>query len=590
MPQQAPEPRLRRLVRPAFAGAVCALALGACAAALSAQQGSELPSHPAARHGFAPGPAEPALEPASPAIPHPGRDGGPGAGGEPATVTFAEIAVREAPPAAGQPRFHLQGEDAQADHGFDPGFAFSRATEAVDSSRPDSPSTLTSSGEVRTNFAGLASTGWIPPDIVMAVGPSHVVQAVNSGFAIFSKTGATQLGYTTFDTFFTPVKPPGWSGFLFDPRVIYSPEHQKFAMLALGLDQVNLGSYFFVAISQTTNPNGAWWIWRINSNFAGFTGDAWLDYAGLGADGWGVYVTGNYYLWAGGYKYSTIISLNPGMFSGGNANGWQFVDLQWPSAAAAASLQPALPLSIAGGAETFFLNSWGSFGNQVLLWTLTGDRTSSPTLVRSTVNTTSYDAIFQNIDQPGSATHIDGGDARIMNAFYSQRRVYGTLTSDTNANTTSSGAFVAKVNVDSKVAEWNVTVDGGPGWYYFYPALVIGDSAGTSPSVSVFLSWTNPASNRFASSAVKTYLRPPAHQAGPFPSLALGQAAYVALDSNNRNRWGDYQGAAFDFSSGTVWGSVEHAGTGNAWRTQIAELSAVLFADGFETGNTSLWQ
>lgn len=589
MSQQAPEPRVRRLVRPSFASAVCALALGA-SAALSAQQGPELPSHPEARQSFVPGPAEPAAEPASPAIPHPGRDGGPGTGGEPATVNLADLTVREVPPAAGRPLFHLQGEEAQADRGFDPAFAFSRTTEAIDSTRPEVASTLTSSGEVRTNFAGLSSTGWIPPDIVMAVGPSHVVQAVNSGFAIFSKNGSAQQGYTTFDSFFAPVKPAGWSGFLFDPRVLYSPEHGKFVMLALGLDQTNLGSYLYVAVSQTTNPTGVWWVWRINSNFAGLTGDAWLDYAGLAADSWGIYATGNYYFWAGGFKYSTIISLNPAMFSGGSSNGWQFVNLQWPSASVAFGLQPALPLSIAGGAETYFLNSFFSFGNQLLLWTLTGDRTSSPTLVRSTVGTTSYDSILQNVDQPGSATHLDGGDARIMNAYYSQRRVYGTLTSDTNANTTSSGAFVAKINVDTKLTEWNVTVDGGPGWYYFYPALAIGDAVSTTPSVSLFLSWTHPASNRFASSAVKTYLRPPLHQAGPFPSLALGQAAYVSLDGNNRNRWGDYQGAAFDFTNGTVWGSVEHAGTGNSWRTQVAELSAALFADGFETGNTNLWQ
>lgn len=75
------------------------------------------------------------------------------------------------------------------------------------------------------------------------------------------------------------------------------------------------------------------------------------------------------------------------------------------------ALQPANPTTTAGGGETFFVNSWSGTGQQLLLWKLTGDR-AAPTLTRATMATTwDYDAIGNNVDQPGSATDIDGGRA-----------------------------------------------------------------------------------------------------------------------------------------------------------------------------------
>ena len=43
------------------------------------------------------------------------------------------------------------------------------------------------------NFAGIAATGWLPPDCTMAVGPQHVLLSVNSSLAIHSKAGGVAL-------------------------------------------------------------------------------------------------------------------------------------------------------------------------------------------------------------------------------------------------------------------------------------------------------------------------------------------------------------------------------------------------------------
>lgn len=548
-----------------------------CSSSLSAtgsdKNGPELPVAPQAREGFEPGPSSPATD-GIPDVEHTRQSGALVSEIGRGEVRFSDIALPNLPEFSGTPRSHLQGEYLDSG-GIDlvrDGSFLGTFENRVEMSRPEPISEPTgATGDVVTNFSGISNTGWIPPDTVMAAGPTRIVEAVNSGFAVYTKTGSQLMGYTNFASFFAPVHPSGWSGFLFDPRVLFAPEHNKFVLLALGLDSVSQETYAYIAVSQSSDPTGGWWLWRFNTNFGGFTPDAWLDYAGLGADSWGIYLTGNYFLWTGGFKYSTIISLNPAMFSGGASNGWQFVDLRWPNTSLVFGPQPALPLTVAGGEETFFVNSFSGFGSQVLLWTLTGDRTSSPSLSGNAVSVSSYTAIGENIDQPGSTIDIDGGNARIMNAFYSQRRVYTTLTTDSNGDTSSSGALLAKLNVDSNAAEWSTVLDGGAGWFYFYPAVVVGDPSSTSPPVSVFLSYTN-AVSAFASSAVRTYNGPPGDTSGVFPGIALGEAPYVALDNIGRNRWGDYSGAGYDFSTQNVWGAVEHAGSNNTWRTRIAQV------------------
>ena len=559
------------------------------AASAVAQKGHELPSAPEARRGFVPGPVPQAVEPATPSFVHPPELGQGFPGKPPVLVRFTDGALSQVPPALGSARSHVQGELVQR-QGEDATERPVWRTSSIDHRRPQMESTHQKAlGDLEQQFDGLSNTGWIPPDTVLAVGSEHVVEAVNSGFGVYSKSGTTLQGYRTFDDFYGPALPEGWLGFLFDPRVLFSPEHQKFVMLVLGRDDTNQDSYAFVAVSLSDNARGLWWLFAIEVS-TGVSSDAWLDYAGLGADLWGIYITGNYFFWAGsGFKTSTIISLTPEMFNGSSPDSWRFTGLTWPGGASAFAIQPALPLTVAGGALTFFVNSLTSFGNQLLLWTLSGDRINSPSLTRMEVDVASYAGLGENVPQPGTTTMIDGGDARIMNAFYSQRRVYTTLTNDTDGDGSSSGAFLAKINVDSHLTEWNTTLDGGNSFYYFYPAIVPGDPFLTSPPVSVFLTLTSPLFFTYASAAVRTYGGPPADTSGPFPIFGFGEGPYVSLDGNGSNRWGDYSGAGYDFTNDTVWGAVEIAGSGNTWRTRIAELKNPIFADGFESGNTSAW-
>ncbi len=495
-------------------------------------------------------------------------------------VRLADVPL--APPAAEgmAPFAHIQGEyrldTAPATGPGTPG----AGAQFPPAEPPRAPAPSRGAGDGVASWDGLAATGWIPPDTILAVGPGHVVEATNSEFIVYTKTGSVARPQTSFDAFFDPVKPAGWAGFMFDPRVVYALSYQKYAMIALGKDDTNQRAYCFLGISQTDDPTGAWWLWRFDQ-----ISDAWWDYASLGADNWGLYLTGNYFYWAGGFKYAVVWRWDNTLFDGGGANGTVWSDLRWPNSASAFGLQVIHAHSTAGGNLTFFANTHSGSGNQVELWTLDHDDNS---LTNVAVPSSQYYAIYEQVDQPGSTTDIDGGDARVLNGVYAQRNVFVTLTTDVNNDNAQSGAYVGKMDVDTDTMEWQ-TILWATGSYLFYPAITIAGGGSTDPVLAVAHSWASPPNNTFASGATKLYTNHPAGTDGPWTFAAAGLASYVNLDSNNVNRWGDYSGAVYDWSTGLFWDSVEYAGTGNTWRTRITAwrsadaATTVTYPNGGET-------
>ena len=468
---------------------------------------------------------------------------------------------------------HVQGDQV--------GFTPDQRDPMIEVSGPDSGDAESavpgSSGQVRgaantiATWEGLDSTGWIPPDTVVAVGDVDILEAANSGFAIYSKLGRQIRGYTTYSSFLGSLVPSGVS--LFDPRVLYNAGKDQYVMLILGRNVNTQESYVFIMISQTASAEGGWWRWRVNAESVPTAdSDAWMDYASLGADDWGIYFVGNMFYWTGGFKYAKLWTMNPAMWNGGASNGWVFWDLRWPNSSRAFGVQAALPHTTAGGQETFFVNTYSGSGSSALLWTLTGDRTSSPSLTRAEVTgLPSYYSLGENVDQPGTSRDIDGGDSRVMNAVYSNRRVFLTLGSD-YANDATRGSWVtAKLHVDSAVTEWSHNL-----WtnnqYYTYPAITLRGSS-TSGNLAIFGSWTN-GTDRYPSAIYKIYENQPTDSTGPFQVSRSGVNRYVNLDSNNRNRWGDYSGAAYDWACQHFVGAAEWADGLNSWSTQVHYMTS----------------
>lgn len=120
---------------------------------------------------------------------------------------------------------------------------------------------------------GQCGSGW-PPDVNGDVGPNHYVEAVNSSYAIYSKTG-TRLAAFTEDQLWSGVGTTPCNGnSQGDPIVLYDPIGDRwflthFAFLESG---GNPASPFYecIAVSKTGDPvTGGWWLYALRMDPGG---------------------------------------------------------------------------------------------------------------------------------------------------------------------------------------------------------------------------------------------------------------------------------------------------------------------------------
>jgi len=163
------------------------------------------------------------------------------------------------------------------------------------------PPLLTFEGGAAAQFCGCA-----PPDSDGDVGPNHYVEAINSAFAVYSKTGTLLAGPITYNSFFAPLVGTPCNGLNDgDPFVIYDhvadrwvitdfafasfpgtnfyecigvsqspdPVAGPWALYALPVDATNLDDYPKMAMWNNPQPGGAYHItFNLFANPTTFTG------------------------------------------------------------------------------------------------------------------------------------------------------------------------------------------------------------------------------------------------------------------------------------------------------------------------------
>lgn len=116
--------------------------------------------------------------------------------------------------------------------------------------RPLEASPVVGSGWDALSFG---SGGLTPPDVQVAVGPSHVLEAVNVNLGVYSKLGTSVTTYS-FSTLFAT-----GSDFISDPRIIYDRDTARWFLTAV---DVTTGQ-IVIAVSKTPDPVGVWLPYRV---------------------------------------------------------------------------------------------------------------------------------------------------------------------------------------------------------------------------------------------------------------------------------------------------------------------------------------
>ena len=122
---------------------------------------------------------------------------------------------------------------------------------------------LTFEGGAAAQFCACA-----PPDSDGDVGPNHYVEAINSAYAVYNKTGTLLAGPITYNTLFSPLgggTPCGANQNHGDPFVMYDPVADRwlisdFAFASFGGNP----SFECIAVSQTPDPSaGSWFLYAL---------------------------------------------------------------------------------------------------------------------------------------------------------------------------------------------------------------------------------------------------------------------------------------------------------------------------------------
>jgi len=391
-----------------------------------------------------------------------------------------------------------------------------------------------------------------PPDPHIAAGPDHIVVVTNVLIAVYSKSG-TLLKIACLYDWFANVHDPATEGGLFDPRIAYDPHENRWIMVVLARNDFPQLSWYLVSVSQTSDPTGAWWNWRLDGLLnAPATGNVntWADYPDLGFDGilstsgsgGAIYISANNFDFNDNFG-TNVLNILPksALYSGSAFDYWLAWGRTNQNGSEAFTLRAAHVWD--GTSSGFLINTVGAFGgNEVSLWRV--NPTFPPTPVDWTLQATLNIGGYlgpPDATQPGCADTLDTIDNRIYNAIVRGGKIYAAFTEGFNFG---SGIVAAirylKVDTATSSVELDVRF-GADGVHHWFPAIAV-DASG-----NITLVYARSSNSEFASIYYTGRLiTDTSTQTGAL--LKAGELCITGF------RWGDYFGATPDpADSAKIW-------------------------------------
>lgn len=418
------------------------------------------------------------------------------------------------------------------------------------------------------NINGQVNTsGVAPPDTDGDVGLSHYMQMVNLSFQIWDKNGTSIYGPAQNSTLWNGFTGP-WTGTNDgDPIVLYDEYADRWIATQFSLPNYPNGPFYeMVAISQTSDPTGAWY--RYAYQFANMP-----DYPKFGVWPDGYYLTINQFAPPNlGFAGAAVCALDRNAMLSGNPDA-QMIFFNLGSsygsllpADADGSIQPA------AGSPNYLANLGSGFlriWTADIDWVNTGN--SSVTLVQTlAVQPFSYTGI--SIDQPGTSVTLDALASRLM--FRLQYRNFGSyavMLANHTVNANGNGQAGVR---------WYELRNSGNGWSVYQQGTYAPADGNDRWMASVAMNGNGDIGIGYSVSSTSTY--PSVRFTGQTAAnsgtglLDVTETSIVAgaLSQTGINRWGDYSMMSVDPSDdATFWYTNEYSNGGWNWRTKIAAFS-----------------
>ena len=472
-------------------------------------------------------------------------------------------------------------------HAAPSSFAGSNDTDDRAASPSDSPPLLAS-------FPGLSPNAVVPADPILATGPAHVLVAVNSAFAIYSKSGAS-LFETTAGLWFLPVLPALGEGTLlpYDPQVAYDHFRGRWILLYAATDAASQ-SWILLSVSTTSDPTASWHSWALpgDRNGAAASGN-FSDFPALGFDDTAVYIATNQYTYSNrtfAYAKVRVLRKDP-LYAGASpvewSDFWNVEDPVFPSAVPR-SLRPARTFG-SPGVEFLVSNSPFTTRTYVTLWSLTGAGTATPELSAVNVPVTAT-AAPPLADQKGGSRgtaecpapcRLHTGSGAITSAESRNGSLWFSHTVADDSGLYSRARYVRLDLASGAPVEDEAF--GSDGCWYFYPSVA------SDVGNNLVMVFGRSCSDEYAGIRFTTRSTSDASLA---PSVALkdGEGSYVVPVGigEQTNRWGDFFGAQADPADPRrIWIVGQYAAGRDTWGTWVGQTE-VAVVEGCQASPTVL--
>ncbi len=440
---------------------------------------------------------------------------------------------------------------------------------------PASPNVQTS--ESASTLAPTSGTGWdsldyldccggggnVPPDPELAVGPDHVIAVVNVAFEIYDKNGTSLVGPTTFSSFMA--SDSECTG-VFDPNAIYDEQADRF-ILAIDAD----GTDYCVAVSQTGDPTGAWYIYSFDTVA---TKRDFFDYphAGVGRDA--IYMGANIFRRNSFYE-ARVYALDKNAMYAGQSAGMVSIGL-------GSAHDTPQPLHLHGWAQGtwptsgphYFLaeTDYNGADHTVFAWNAPFGANTFSTVGTIDLNAASGVTAGFPLDVPQQGgSNLQGNDWRPQDFEYRNGYAWTAMTVACNPG----GGTVNCVRwaqIDPASASVvQAGVYGSNAEYRIFPDLAV------NACNDMAVGYTKSGTGLYP--GIWTTGRESGDPAGQLQAEALvqpGEIAYTAFDSVPR-RWGDYTEMTIDPDGQTFWYLGEYSkntgSTNGRWGTFISAFS-----------------
>jgi hypothetical protein len=493
------------------------------------------------------------------------------------------------------------------------------AAPAVALTNPDpTPKAVVRPDEEFTGFAGLthfdtrtASNGnqfsTEPPDQGLAVGNGYVFEVVNSVVGIYSKSGVLAAPPVALNAFYglppeiTRGTPNVYGPSVGDPRVYYDQQIRRWFLTSYEADTNSATgaftgpSHVLLAVSQTSNPAGSYFVYAIPTTDDGTGGTpshpncpCFPDQPLNGADANGFYITTNEFpQFVNGFNGAQVYATSKGALAAGTPGTLVHFDNIPLAESIAYSIQPARSLSFGRRDVEYFLSALdflGTLDNRIALWavlntdTLTHKHPSLKLLSR-VLSSETYGMPVVGAAQPPGPTPLGtlvgepeetlaSNDDRMNQVVFENGLLWSGVNTVVGGKSTSVRNGIAYFVVAPAITDSKLSGAIAQQGYVAAPGQdsVLFPSIGVSEeSAAMTFTLVGPTASRTGSAYFPSMAFTRLNRFGGAGDIELGAAGaapedgfsgYMFFGGGGVARWGDYSAATAD-EDGSIWLAAE---------------------------------